>query len=72
MSFAQPPLRVAWREKPSTYFVCTEDLAIPAGLQRQRASANARLIDFPSGHHPFLSHPEAFAQSIAAEIDSAT
>jgi pimeloyl-ACP methyl ester carboxylesterase len=52
--------------------VCTEDLAIPAELQRQRASASARLIDFPSGHHPFLSHPEAFAQSIAAEIDSAT
>jgi pimeloyl-ACP methyl ester carboxylesterase len=50
--------------------VCTEDLAIPAELQRQRASAGARLIDFPSGHHPFLSQPEAFAQSIAAEIDS--
>jgi pimeloyl-ACP methyl ester carboxylesterase len=68
--FAQPPLHIAWHEKPSTYFVCTEDLAIPAELQRQRASASARLIDFPSGHHPFLSQPQAFAQSIAAEIDS--
>jgi pimeloyl-ACP methyl ester carboxylesterase len=28
------------------------------------------MVDFPSGHHPFLSQPEAFAQSIAAEIDS--
>jgi pimeloyl-ACP methyl ester carboxylesterase len=72
MPFAQPPLHIAWQKKPSTYFVCTEDLAIPAELQRQRASAGARLIDFPSGHHPFLSHPEAFAQSIAAEIDSVT
>jgi pimeloyl-ACP methyl ester carboxylesterase len=69
MPFAQPPLHIAWQEKPSTYFVCTEDLAIPAELQRQRASASARLIDFPSGHHPFLSQPEAFAHSIAAEID---
>ena len=54
----------------STYFVCTEDLAIPAELQRERAGAGARRIDFPSRHHPFLSQPEAFAQSIAAEIDS--
>jgi pimeloyl-ACP methyl ester carboxylesterase len=70
MPFAQPPLHIAWQEKPSTYFVCTEDLAIPAELQRQRARASARLIEFPSGHHPFLSKPDAFAQSIAAEIDS--
>jgi pimeloyl-ACP methyl ester carboxylesterase len=70
MAFAQPPLRIGWHEKPSTYFVCTEDLAIPAELQRQRASTSARLIDFSSGHHPFLSQPEAFAHSIAAEIDS--
>jgi pimeloyl-ACP methyl ester carboxylesterase len=68
--FAQPPLHIAWRDKPSTYIVCTDDLAIPAELQRQRANACARLVDFISGHHPFLSQPEAFARSIAAEIDS--
>jgi hypothetical protein len=68
--FAQPPLHTAWQHKPPTYFLCTEDLAIPAELQRQRASPRARLIDFPSGHHPFLSQPEALVQSIAAEIDS--
>jgi pimeloyl-ACP methyl ester carboxylesterase len=67
-AFAQPPLQIAWQERPSTYFVCTEDLAIPAELQRQRAGAGIRLIDFPSGHHPFLSQPEAFARRIAAEI----
>ena len=70
MPFTQPPRHVAWQEKPSTYVVCTDDLAIPAELQRQRADAGARLIDFPSGHHPFLSQPEAFAESIAAEIHS--
>jgi pimeloyl-ACP methyl ester carboxylesterase len=68
--FSQPPLQIAWQDKPSTYFVCTEDLAIPPELQRRRASRNTRLIDFPSGHHPFLSRPEAFARSIAAEIDA--
>ncbi len=70
MPFAQPPRHIAWHEKPSTYFVCTEDLAIPAWLQRQRAGTGARRIHFPSGHHPFLSQPEAFARRIAAEIDS--
>jgi pimeloyl-ACP methyl ester carboxylesterase len=66
--FAQAPLHIAWREKPSTYFVCTDDLAIPSELQRRRAGVGARVIDFASGHHPFLSQPEAFAQSIAAAI----
>jgi pimeloyl-ACP methyl ester carboxylesterase len=67
--FAQAPRYIAWHDKPATYVVCTEDLAIPAEVQRRRASASARLVDFPAGHHPFLSQPEAFAESIAAEID---
>jgi pimeloyl-ACP methyl ester carboxylesterase len=70
--FTQPARMTAWQQKPATYFVCTEDLAIPAALQRQRAAPGARLIDFPSGHHPFLSQPEAFSESIAAEIDRVT
>jgi pimeloyl-ACP methyl ester carboxylesterase len=70
--FTQPARKIAWQEKPATYFVCTEDRAIPAQLQRQRATPNARLMDFHSGHHPFLSQPEAFSQSIAAEIDWVT
>jgi pimeloyl-ACP methyl ester carboxylesterase len=70
--FTQPARKIAWEEKPATYFVCTEDRAIPAQLQRQRATPNARLMDFHSGHHPFLSQPEAFSQSTAAEIDWVT
>lgn len=72
MPFAQATRQIAWKEKPSTYFVCTEDLAIPAELQRRRAGTGVRLVDLPSGHHPFLSQPEAFAHSIAAEIQSVT
>jgi pimeloyl-ACP methyl ester carboxylesterase len=68
--FTQPPRHVAWREKPTTYFVCTEDLAIPAEAQRRRADPSARLIDFRSGHHPFLSQPEAFARTVAAAIEA--
>jgi pimeloyl-ACP methyl ester carboxylesterase len=66
--FTQPPREIAWQQKPATYFVCTDDLAIPAELQRQRVRAGARSVEFDAGHHPFLSRPGAFADSIAAEI----
>jgi pimeloyl-ACP methyl ester carboxylesterase len=69
--FAQPPRQIAWQQKPSTYFVCTADLAIPAEAQRRRVRAGVRVVEFDAGHHPFLSRPDAFAQTIAAEIDSA-
>jgi pimeloyl-ACP methyl ester carboxylesterase len=68
--FTQPPRQIGWREKPATYFVCTDDLATPAETQRRRARAGARVVEFDSGHHPFLSRPEAFAHGIAAEINS--
>jgi pimeloyl-ACP methyl ester carboxylesterase len=67
--FAQAPRQIAWQQKPTTYFVCTEDLATPAEVQRQRIRAHTRLVEFAAGHHPFLSRPNAFAHSIAAEID---
>jgi pimeloyl-ACP methyl ester carboxylesterase len=66
----QLPRQVAWRQKPATYFVCTEDLATPAEVPRQRVRADTRVVEFRAGHHPFLSRPHAFAQSIAAAIDA--
>lgn len=68
--FTQPPREIAWRQKPTTYFVCAEDLATPAEAQRRRVRSGVRAIEFEAGHHPFLSRPDAFAQSIAAEIKS--
>jgi len=66
--FTQAPREIAWREKPTSYIVCTEDLATPAQAQRQRIREPARAVEFSAGHHPFLSRPEAFADSIATEI----
>jgi pimeloyl-ACP methyl ester carboxylesterase len=71
MPFTQPPRQIAWKQKPATYFVCTEDLATPAEVQRRRVRAGARVVEFDAGHHPFLSRPDAFAHAIAAEIASA-
>ena len=69
--FTQPPRQIGWQEKPATYVVCTKDLATPAEVQRRRVRPGVRLVQFAAGHHPFLSRPDAFAQTIAAEIDRA-
>ena len=66
--FTQAPREIAWRQKPTTYVVCTEDLATPAEVQRRRVRENTRVVEFDAGHHPFLSRPRAFADSLAAEI----
>ena len=66
--FMQAPRLVAWKEKPATYFVCTEDLATPADVQRRRVKPGTRHVEFAAGHHPFLSQPDAFADSLAAEV----
>jgi pimeloyl-ACP methyl ester carboxylesterase len=66
--FGQAPRRIGWRERPASYVVCTEDLATPAEVQRRRVRGEARTVEFEAGHHPFLSRPEAFAQTIAAEL----
>jgi pimeloyl-ACP methyl ester carboxylesterase len=69
--FTQSPRQIAWKLTPATYFVCTEDLATPAEVQRRRVRPGGRVVEFDAGHHPFLSRPDAFAQTMAAEIDSA-
>ena len=56
--FTQPPRQIAWQQKPATYFVCTEDLATPADVQRRRVKDETRLVEFAAGHHPFLSRPD--------------
>ncbi len=68
--FTQAPRQIAWRLKPATYFVCTEDLATPAEVQRRRVRADTRLVEFSAEHHPFLSRPYAFAVSIVAAISN--
>ncbi len=69
--FTQPPRQIAWHQKSTTYVVCTRDLATPADVQRRRVRPGARVVEFDAGHHPFLSRPDAFAQTIAAAIGSA-
>jgi pimeloyl-ACP methyl ester carboxylesterase len=52
------PTAVAWRERPSTYVVCTEDRAVPEALQRVMAARCTTTVDWPVSHSPFLSAPD--------------
>jgi pimeloyl-ACP methyl ester carboxylesterase len=63
----------AWREKPATYVVCTDDRGITPALQRSNAARVGNSIDWPVGHSPFLSRPDLVAGLLAglmAEISS--
>jgi len=67
--FTQAPREIAWHSTPATYIVCTEDLATPPEAQRRRIRKGTRLVEFAAGHHPFLSRPDAFAQTLNQEIN---
>ncbi|RKS75716.1 pimeloyl-ACP methyl ester carboxylesterase [Motilibacter peucedani] len=59
------PVRVVgWKEVATTYLVCAEDRGTPASLQRDYAQRADRVVELDSGHHPFLSQPEAVADLI--------
>lgn len=66
--FTQAPREIAWRQKPATYIVCTQDLATPTAVQRGRVRDGAATVEFDAGHHPFLSRPDAFAQAVAEAV----
>ena len=64
-AFGQSPRAVAWREKPSTYVVCAEDLATPPEAQREYARRAGKVVEIPTDHHPMLSRPELLARVLA-------
>jgi pimeloyl-ACP methyl ester carboxylesterase len=55
------PTHVAWRSVPSTYVVCTQDLALPAATQRVLARRATWRTELASGHSPMLSMPAQLA-----------
>lgn len=63
----QQPAAVAWRVKPATYAICTEDMAVHPGLQRIMASRCADQVEWPTAHFPFLSKPHLVADLLAAD-----
>lgn len=68
-TFSQSPKRVAWREKPSTYVICSEDRGVPPALQRRMAERASETLTFETSHSPFFSAPEALAELLAQLAD---
>ena len=53
----QQPHAVSWRAKDSTYVLCGDDLAVPPRLQRVVSRRCSSVLEWPTGHSPFLSRP---------------
>ncbi len=55
----------AWRTKPSSYLVATDDLMIPPQVQRAQAKrAGATVTETPGSHAVFVARPEVAAEWI--------
>jgi pimeloyl-ACP methyl ester carboxylesterase len=61
-TLSQAPRAVAWRSKPSTYAVCTIDNIVHPDLQRVLARRADSVVEWPTGHSPFLSRPDLVAE----------
>lgn len=58
----------AWREVPTTYVVCTRDRAIHPDEQREMAKNAGEVVEFDTGHSPFLSRPDLVAGLVADHL----
>ena len=56
------PRAIAWRERPTTYILCTEDHGVPVALQRNFAARTDAVVEIPRSHSPFLSAPGELAE----------
>jgi pimeloyl-ACP methyl ester carboxylesterase len=66
--FRGVPDVIAWRTVPSTYVVCTEDRAVHPDLQRALAARATRSLEWPGGHSPAATRPDAVAELVAARV----
>ena len=61
VNLQQEPRAVAWRERPSTYVVCSDDMAVHPELQRVLAKRCTGSVEWDTSHSPFASHPQLVA-----------
>jgi len=61
----QVPHHFAWRDKPSTFFVLTEDDDIAVGNQRRHAKRTGSVVEIPTNHYAHLERPDLVAAALA-------
>ena len=55
-----------WDGVDSTYIVCGQDRSTSVDLKRFHAARATRSVELPTGHHPFISRPDLFAEQVEA------
>jgi len=50
--------REPWRSIDSTYVVCSRDRTIPPSLQRSMATRANHIVEWQTGHSPFVNRPD--------------
>lgn len=63
--FGGRPSTVAWRSRPSTYVVCTDDRTVAPELQRLMAARVADRREWDSDHSPLATCPADVAELLA-------
>ena len=61
VTLQQGPTGVAWRNRPSTYVVCNDDMAVHPDLQRIMARRCGSVVEWATDHSPFLGRPDLMA-----------
>jgi pimeloyl-ACP methyl ester carboxylesterase len=65
----EPVASAPWRDIPSTYVICTRDMAIPVEWQRNRFAPRAdEVVELDASHSPFFSQPSAVADLLAERV----
>ena len=63
----------AWRSKPSSYLVATDDKMIPPAAQRMMASrAGSQVTEVPGSHAIYVSQPDAVTALIEMAVNKIT
>lgn len=63
--FGEAATQFGWKEHPSTYVLCTQDLVFSPALQRRMAANATETVEVDAGHIPLLSRPAELAAAIA-------
>ncbi|MFV2145261.1 alpha/beta hydrolase [Isoptericola sp. G70] len=70
-AFVTPTSAAGWRGVDSTYIVCGNDRSTSVELQRIHAGRATRSVELPTGHHPFVSHPDLVVDQVQALLEQA-
>jgi pimeloyl-ACP methyl ester carboxylesterase len=66
--FRGVPDVIGWRTTPSTYVVCADDTAVNPDLERAMAQRATFRLEWPGGHSPATTRPDAVAELITSLV----